>query len=44
MDNLKQKWMIYRPVVKIVSDYIYISNSVEDKQKERVTLKVPDKK
>ena len=28
MDNFKQKWMIFRPIVKIVNDYndyIYIS-------------------
>jgi len=33
MDNFKQKWMIYRPIVKIVNNYIYILDSVQDKKK-----------
>lgn len=38
MEFKKEKWMIFRPVVKIVKDYIYIS----EKEQENLTLKQSD--
>ena len=33
MEFRKEKWMIFRPIVKIVTDYIYIDYSLEEKKK-----------
>ena len=33
MEFRKEKWMIFRPIVKIVKDYIYIEEKVPDIEK-----------